>query len=203
MADDKKAAKGGSNLMGTLVTLAIVIIVPAVLAGVAVKFVVMPLVASPADTSQEEEAKKAEEEKKKEETSLEGAVAYDFKEAQASVIPDTPDSAAPLLLYQVSMACNHAGTAELIKSKESWFISMLAKLHRNHTRAELNDPYVEDTILRQAKQEANDLLKRCGSVPEGGGGEGGHGGGGAAVPEDAGPPEVLEVMHIKFAVVDL
>lgn len=199
MADEKKAAKGGSNLVGTLVTLAIVILVPAVLAGVAVKFVVMPMMVSPEEKAKEEE-QKAEEEHK-EEATLAGAVAYDFKEAQASVVPDTPDSAAPVLLYQVSMACNHAGTVELIKSKESWFISMLAKLHRNHTRAELNDPYVEDTILRQAKQEANDLLKRCGPIPEGGGGEKKEGG--AAIPEDAGPPEVLEVMHIKFAVLDL
>jgi flagellar basal body-associated protein FliL len=184
MPEEPKKAKGSSKMVGTIITLAVVIIVPAVLALAAWFYVVRPMVSGPAPS---ETAPKEEEVKKEESLAL--AVAHDFKEAQVSVAVEDPQASAPLLIFQVSFVCNSAETAELVKTKESLFVAMLLKLHSNRTRSELNDPYVCETILRQAKQEANALLKRVKPAEE--------------EKSEAPEPEVLEVMHIKFAIIEL
>jgi len=64
------------------------------------------------------------------------------------------------------------------------FVAILVELHDSRTKAELNDPVVKESILRQAKQEANALLKR--------------------VQEKEDPTvEIIEVMYTEYTVIEL
>lgn len=111
-----------------------------------------------------------------------GAMAFEFEEVQAAVLPDDPDLAAPVLLYRVAMVCKDQLTNDLVSQQQVYFTAMLDKLHRNRTRSELNDPLVQETILKQARQEANTLLKRLAPEAE---------------------LEIIEVLYVKFGMIDL
>lgn len=170
---EEKPAKGSSSLVRTMVVIGISVLGPAVLALGLFTFVLHPMLV---DAPVEEKKEEVEEEFPKE------AKTIQFDEVQATVLTNNADGPAPLLLYQVAMACSDELTLKVVEEKKAWFSSMINKLHRNRTRTELNDPAVQEAILRQAKQEANLLLKKLD-------------------PECAG--QILEVMHIKYTLVDL
>ncbi len=183
MADAKKteespqAAPKKSSMVKTIIIALVMVLVPAVVAVALVVFVVLPR------TPAKGEHKEAEKTEHAEEALPEGIVTVDFPEAQVNVLPDTPGGPAPILTYAVSMAFSGGEEGKkLIEEHKSWFTSMLGKLHRNRTRAELNDPQVEESILKQAKQEATALLKKLSPESE---------------------IKVVEVMHTKFAIFDL
>lgn len=170
---DEKAAKTESSpLIRRILLLSMFILIPVVLAVATVYFVLNPMMAPPADSTDEEVV----------DVIPPTAMTVEFDEVQATVRTEGPDEAAPVLVYKIAMAVSDPATAAVIEAKKAWFSSMLGKLHRNRTRSELNDPYVEETILKQAKQEANLLLKKL----------------------DPGVKhEVLEVMHLKYAIFDM
>jgi flagellar basal body-associated protein FliL len=113
---------------------------------------------------------------------LANAVTLELPEERVTVLVDDPDAAAPILNYQVSMVCANQETKDLISARLDWFKSMVNKLHRNRTRKELNDPQVQEGLLKQARLEANKLLKKFSNDPK---------------------LEVLEVLYLKFAVFDI
>lgn len=160
MADEENVEEqesgGGSKLIRTLVTLGIVILVPMILALLAANFILLPMLS-------EEPAPEAA-------TTEEGlpadAVLVEFEEDRASVVTKGDGGAAPLLMYQVAMAVDSPGTAALIESKKPLFRALLSELHRNRTRSELNDRYIQDTILEQARQKSNQQLEQL--APGGG-----------------------------------
>ena len=78
-----------------------------------------------------------------------------------------------------------AHMAELVgdKSRKPFFSSILLKLHSNRTKTEMNDPRVKESILRQAKQECNAIMKKL-------------------FPEDE-HAEVLDVLHIKYTIFEI
>lgn len=196
MADTKKteeketpAPQKSSSLVKYIILATVMVLVPAGIAVALVLFVVQPRLAAPPETPQHQEhageAFPAE------------AFTVDFDEAQANVMTDNPNAPAPLLTYAVSIVMTggeaggggggHGGGGEdarvkLIKGKQSFFTAMLGKLHRNRTRKELNDPQVQESILKQAKQEANVILKKLFHE------------------EDF---QVIEVMYTKYAIFDL
>ncbi len=177
MADEKKAdenvAKAESSpLIRKIVLLGMFILIPAILALATARFVLIPMMAPPADSPPEEVV----------DVIPPLAMTVEFDEVQATVRTENPDEAAPVLVYKIAMAVSDPATAALIEAKKAWFSSMLGKLHRNRTRSELNDPYIEETILKQAKQEANLLLKKL---------------------DPGAKHEVLEVMHLKYAIFDM
>ena len=176
MADEEReegeAQGGSSKLVSSLITAGLLVLVPAVLALATYNFVLRPLFS--------EEA--AEPPKETVEAIPDTVVSYDFPEAQVSVVEEDPDVTAPLLIYQVSFSCLDEQTRLVIEERKSYFTAAVLKLHSGRTRAELNDPYVRDTILKQARQEANALLQRF---------------------DPGGDLTILEAMHVKFAVVDL
>lgn len=191
MAEEQEATPARrSPLVGYLTMGAMVVIVPLVLALVVFQFVVKPMLAPAAEAEHAEEH--AEEEH--EDAIPETATPIEFPETQASVLSDDPDLAAPVLIYKVAMIVDTPETAALISgggggehggggaSKQVFFTAMLDKLHRNRTRSELSDPQVQETILKQARQEANNLLKRLAPEHE---------------------HKVLDVMYVKFGLIDL
>ncbi len=178
--DDKKAneqqeqPKGKSSVARLAIIGGIAVIAPAVLALALFNFVFRPLLADDASTP------------KPQQPVQEGlpatAIAYEFPEAQATVAAQDFESGAPLLIYQVALICDSPDTQLLLEQRNTWFNAMIGKLHRNRTRAELGDPYIQDTILRQIRDEANNLLEQF--APKG-------------------KNRIIEAMYIKFAIFDL
>jgi hypothetical protein len=198
MAEEQEATPPGrSPLVGYLMMGAMVFVVPLVLAFVVFTFVVKPMI-SPTGQS-ETHAEESHDH-------LDGAypptaMAIEFPETQSSVLSDDPELAAPVLIYRIAMVVDSPETAAIITgaggdghgggdahggSKQVFFTAMLDKLHRNRTRSELSDPQVQETILKQARQEANNLLRKF-SLGD----------------KKAAHHEVLEVMYVKFGLIDI
>ncbi|MGC8738543.1 MAG: hypothetical protein ACP5UA_07835 [Candidatus Hydrogenedens sp.] len=110
------------------------------------------------------------------------AVIVKFDETQATVITQKSDAPAPLLIYQVAMSCSGPEVSAVIEGKKEYFTALINKIHRNRSRTELNDPGVQEALLRQTKNEANQLLNKLSPGIQG---------------------SILEVMYIKYTIVDL
>jgi len=176
MADEQKdlqnadQGKKSSPLLMNLIIMAVVILVPAILGLVTFMFVLRPAL----NQGGEEEEVSTE----VVDTIPATVVVIDFEEAQASVNVG-PDVTPPILIYKVAMACANQETSDMITARMSYFTSMIGKLHRNRTEAELSDPIIQESILKQARQEANRLLKKF--APDG-------------------SMEVIQAMHVKYAI---
>jgi len=167
--------KQGSPIVRYVIAGGLILMVPTTLALLVFFFILRPVLMGGPEPVQEEVDNLIPEE----------AAAYTFPESQGAVIPDDPDSPAPILLYEITVICDSVETANYIggdPTTTAYFRAMLDKLHRNRTRSELNDPQVQTTILRRAEQEANNILKR--RAPESG-------------------MRVLEALYTKFGLVDL
>ena len=70
----------------------------------------------------------------------------------------------------------------VIENNMSWFTSAISDLHQFKTRDELNDPIVKQSLLRQARQETNNLLRQLTGNEE---------------------HRVVRVMHTQYTVMDL
>ncbi len=171
---EQQAAPAKSSMMRMGIIAGIVILVPAILALALFNFVFRPYLAGDEAAAQPK--------RPAQESHPASAVAYEFPEAQATVVAQDFDTAAPLLIYQVALICDGPRTLGVIEQRNTWFNAMVGKLHRNRTRAELNDPYVQETILRQVRDEANSLLEKF--APRG-------------------DHHVIEAMYLKFAIFDL
>ncbi len=114
----------------------------------------------------------------------ENSKAVDFDEMQVAVKSPDPKAPTAVLLYKVSMICANEETEKLVTENKQWFVSMLDELHRNRTAEEINDPAVEKSMLDQAKEQANSLLRRLQAKPN---------------PEI----KVVQVLHLKFTVFNL
>jgi flagellar basal body-associated protein FliL len=166
--------KKKSSLMINLVLLVVALVVPAIIGlVVAMKFLL------PALSGETEESEPA-------------AVVDDafpvtmkevlFDELQVSVGSEDPDMVPPLLIVRLAFSCADEITAAKIEEKKPYFAAEILKYHQGRTRAELNDPMVQSSILEQIKQQSNILLKRMDPLVE---------------------MKVLRVMHIKFMIVDI
>jgi len=139
-----------SPVVKTVIAVGIIVLVAAILAVVTFQFVVRPMVApsaAPAAAAPSDLIPAT-------------AVSFDFPEMQATVLLNDPDAAAPLLMFQITLLCASPATLDAIMARQSLFISLVNKLHRNRTRTELNDPYVQESLLRNVEQEINALLRR-------------------------------------------
>ncbi len=105
-----------------------------------------------------------------------------FPDMTVSVIPGDPNQPAPILMFQVALAVEDAATLPVIENNMSWFTSAISDLHQFKTREELNDPIVKQSLLRQARQEANNLLRQLTGSEE---------------------HRVVRVMHTQYTVMDL
>lgn len=105
-----------------------------------------------------------------------------FDKINVSVASDDPDMVPPLLSVQVALSCADEATAAKVGEKKAYFAAEILRLHQGRTRAELNDPLVQSSILEQIKQQSNILLKRMAPKAD---------------------LKVLRAMHIEFMTVDL
>lgn len=176
MADEKTTAeeegKKKSSLVPTLIIGLVVVVVPCVLAIILWMAVLKPL------TSDETEPKVEMP------TDLIPAthVMTTFDSVNVPILPDDPETAAPLLQYQIAFACSDLETQTLIDAHKEWFVAKISEMHQNKTRSELNDPYVKNTLKKQIRQEANTLIKRLSPDAQG---------------------EVIEVLYLNYGIMDI
>lgn len=169
-----EGSKKKSSLVINLVLLVVALVVPAVIGlVVAMKFLV------PAMSGETEEAEPVAEVDDAFPMTMKEVL---FDETQVSVGSDDPDMVPPLLIVRVAFSCADEATAAKVEEKKPYFASEILKYHQGRTRAELNDPMVQSSILEQIKQQSNILLKRMDPLIE---------------------MKVLRVMHVKFMIVDI
>jgi flagellar basal body-associated protein FliL len=173
MADEKKADAEAPkpSTLSKLIPIVIVVLVSAVLALVLFNFVLRPRLGT------QEAAEEIPSDSIPPETMI-----YEMAEAQATVIADSPDQAAPLLIYQLALVCKDQMTYTLVETRKAFFSARLTELFRNRTRSELNDPYVQESIRKQAAQKANAEIRKF---------------------SPGGTEEVLEVLYLKYTIFDL
>ena len=189
-AEGAEGAGGKSGLVKTIVMVALVVIVPLALVGVVYTFVLAPRLqpAEAAEGGEHAAEAHAEEEHAAEaggHDEMAHAAAIEFEDESVNVMPDAPGGKPALLSYKCAIVVN-SHELELVvgdKAKKPFFSSILLRLHSNRTKTELNDPRVKESILRQAKQEANAMVKKL-------------------LPEDA-EAKVLEVLHIKYTIFEI
>jgi len=181
MADEpeggaEEQGQQSSGILGKLIALGIVVVGSAVAGVLAYVFVLAPLFAEPPPAADPTENPG--------DAIPPGAVAFDFPEKMVSVQGDAAGGASPVLQYRVSVVCANEQTRQLVEANSQWFEAKFDEMHRGKTKADLNNPQALKNITRQAQQEANSLLRRLQEAPD---------------PE----VQIIEVLHIKFAVLDL
>lgn len=172
MEAEKAPEKTSSSIVKTAIVVGVCILAPAIVGLLVYQFVIAPRLAP----SEEPKTPIAE-----------GAYSptietIELPQDKATVLSDDPNLVPPLLMYQVAIVCDSLETRTIIEQRLPHFIALVSKLHRNRRLSELNDPYVQESILRQAKQEGNLLLKQF--APEG-------------------THEIIEVMHLSFTLYPL
>jgi flagellar basal body-associated protein FliL len=90
---------------------------------------------------------------------------------------------APMLLYSVSLKCSDEEAAKLVEEDKAYFKEMIADMHRNKKREELDDPLTKENIKKEILKKANERLQKLQEEPK----------------EEI---KVLEVTHTKFMVAD-
>lgn len=174
MAEEEKPeqVQAKSGLGKTLVAVGVIVVVAGVAGLGTFKLVLAPMFAEPANDGEPVTDKIPV-----------TAVMVDFSGLRASVLTD--DSETPALLqYSITLVCANPQTALLVEGRTQLFVAMLVKLHDARTKEDLNDPVARESVLRQAKNEANALLKR--------------------IQEQVDPMvEVIEVMYTEYTVIDL
>jgi flagellar basal body-associated protein FliL len=181
VAKENAAPKPGAAMLPAILFGVAAVVVSAVLAGVVYLFVLQPLL-SPA--TKEEHAEHAEDHG---DPIAAETKSFEFPDETTTVMTKEPGQGDMILQYQVGVICNNEEALHLIEERLTYFKAKIAERHRNRTREELVDPFVQQTIRNQIKQDANTLLKRMAHAPQKG----------------QAPPEVLEVFHLKWTIIPL
>ena len=151
MADEENAGKeGSSSLVGKLVMTGVVVLVPSILALVAFKMVLVPMLG---EAVKEDDGPPIDVIDPNERTMR-------FKLPEETVLTERDSGGSQMLIYSVDIACDSQATLDLIVREQNRFETLLSTLHRNRTEAELKDPVFQESLLDQAKQKMNVLLKR-------------------------------------------
>jgi len=111
------------------------------------------------------------------------AISVPFESQLAQVLTDDPSRSA-VLQYSVSLVCSNQATADMIAVRNDLFTSILVGLHDSRTAEELRDPLAKEGLLRQARYEANAMLRRI-------------------QPDAAEENEVLMVVYTEYTVLNL
>jgi len=189
-AEAAPAAAGGG---GKMVVIAVASSVISVIAALAVfYFVFMPKLSSPAhgEGGGEEEAVEATAEEGGHEgggENGEGAapkLTVEFDETTVTCIMPAPDMPASILMFQVALECANSNAATLIESNKTRFAAKIRELHSYKKRAELDNPQLEQDILKSVVQESNALLQEITGKP-------------------SEKTRVKEAYHVKFFIQDL
>jgi flagellar basal body-associated protein FliL len=86
-------------------------------------------------------------------------VAVPFDETAVTLIMPQPEMLASLLSYKLTIDCSNQETADLVIKYKPRFVDLIRKSHSYKTRAEMDDPLVEESIRRQIMQSGNALIE--------------------------------------------
>lgn len=189
-AEATEAGAGKSGLIKTVIAAAVVVVVPLMLVGVVYVFFLAPRLEASEMTEAGAHGEMSHEDDEHASDAgshedMAHAAAIEFDDESVNVMPDAPGGKPALLSYKCAIIVNSEELAEVVgdKAKKAFFSSILLRLHSNRTKTELNDPRVKESILRQAKQEANAMVKKL--LPDN---------------EEA---KVLEVLHVKYTIFEI
>ncbi|HRI86777.1 MAG TPA: hypothetical protein PLJ47_01970 [Candidatus Hydrogenedentes bacterium] len=82
-----------------------------------------------------------------------------FDEATSTVIMPSPDMPASILVYKVAMDCGNSSARTLVEANKSRFTAKIRELHSYKKREELDNPQLEQDILKAVVQESNAILQ--------------------------------------------
>ena len=174
MAEEPVEVKKKSSFIMNAVLFSAALLVPAIIGLVVFKMWLLPTLSGPAPAEEVVVAV--------DEAFPIGMTDVVFDDIQVSVMSDDPDVVPPLLVVKVAFSCATPETAAKVTEKKPYFEAEILKYHQGRTRAELNDPMVQNSILEQIKQQSNILLKKMDPLVE---------------------MSILRVMHVKYMTVDL
>jgi len=152
--------KKKSSMLSTLIMLGIAVLVPVCLAlGVYVMFLKPILAPAGGDTGNEGEKKAAEE--KLAEDFPAGAKVLSFPDLKANVLVEEGGVPA-LVLFSVVLICNEEAFKMFEEGKEylDLFTAEITERMRGRTRVELENPQVQESILKQIQQRTNQLVRQ-------------------------------------------
>jgi flagellar basal body-associated protein FliL len=175
MAEEKQSGGKSGGMIKMLVVVLVALVIGAGAGFGAFKFLLAPRLTEEAKTPAPEE---------KSDAIPETSVAVTLPEGTVSVRPAEGAKGSPILSYTVSLVCANEETKELVTKNKDFFQAKLLELHSNRTRAELEDPTVKGTILKQGLEECNSILRRMQKTPT----------------EEV---RIIEVLHVKFSVFEL
>ena len=152
---EQSKAKGGGGIFK--IAMAAVIILGAAGGGFATyKFVLGPMLAPP----------EAEEETEPKAYIPANPVSLDFVDNFVNVIMEDKNVPASTLVFAVTFECNNQETADFVSMHMARFTNLVNNLHQSKSRGELDElSEFQDSVQRQAMQEANALLERLQSEP--------------------------------------
>ena len=183
-ADAAPAASGGG---GKMIMIAVGASLISVIAALAVfYFAFMPKLASPAhgeDGEDEEAAEVAAEEGGHGEGGA-PKLSVEFDDTTVTVVMPSPDIPASILMFQVALDCTNSTAANLVEANKTRFAAKIRELHSYKKRVELDNPQLEQDILKAVVQESNALLQEITGKPS----------------EKA---RVKDAYHVKFFIQDL
>lgn len=93
------------------------------------------------------------------------SLTIDFEEALATLIMPSPDMPASVLSYQVSVTCSNQTARTLIEANKSRFVAKFRELHSYKKREEVDNPQLEQDIVKAIVQESNALLQEIMGKP--------------------------------------
>ncbi len=154
--------KKKSSMMGMLVMLAIAVLIP-LCAGLGVFVLVIQPMLAPAEGEAEhqEEADAHAEEGHGAEAFPHGGKILNFADLKCNVLTEADDPPA-LVLFSIVLICNEE-TALLFTEKKEFMDLLTAEITekmRGRTKAELDNPQVQESILKQIQQTTNQLVKQ-------------------------------------------
>lgn len=92
-------------------------------------------------------------------------LSVEFEDTTVTVIMPSPDMPASILLYQVVLDCTNSSAASLIEANQTRFAAKIRELHSYKKRAELDNPQLEQDILKAVVQESNAILQEIMGKP--------------------------------------
>ncbi len=108
----------------------------------------------------------------------------EFDDITVTCIMPSPDMSASILMFQIALDCANANAVTLIESNKARFAAKIREVHSYKKRLELDNPQLEQDILKSVVQESNALLQEITGKP-------------------AEKTRVKEAYHVKFFIQDL
>ncbi|MDZ4860696.1 MAG: hypothetical protein SGI88_17095 [Candidatus Hydrogenedentes bacterium] len=87
------------------------------------------------------------------------SLAVSFEESFATLIMPSPDMPASVLLYKVTIDCGNSNAKGLIEAHMPRFVAKIRELHSYRKREEVDNPQLEQDILKSIVQESNAILQ--------------------------------------------